>query len=62
MKFICPENTCSETYIIWKGADFVNCTKCKKKYCTKCKSDFHPDYTCKEYEQVKGVKSGENDF
>jgi E3 ubiquitin-protein ligase RNF14 len=54
IKFICPNVKCSETYIIWKEADFVNCTKCKKKYCTSCKFEFHEGFTCKEFVEAGG--------
>lgn len=48
----CPTPNCGYLFFFNQGdsTDF-KCEKCKKRYCLKCKVDYHIGSTCEQYEQ-----------
>jgi hypothetical protein len=67
----CPNSTCNN-YFDQNGKSFIslckeidpnfklNCSKCNKKYCFKCKSVFHDNKSCKEYQQENKINEDDN--
>jgi len=49
----CPTPGCNYAFIYEEGDDYFECPLCKKEYCLKCKSEWHEDKTCKEYQEYR---------
>ena len=49
----CPTPGCNYAFIYEEGDDYFECPLCKKEYCLKCKSDWHEDKTCEEYQEFR---------
>ena len=49
----CPTPGCNYAFIYEEGDAYFECPLCKKEYCLKCKSDWHNDKTCKEYQEYR---------
>ena len=39
----------------------LKCPLCKKEYCLQCKTDWHTNLTCEEYQKQKQNKENEDD-
>ena len=55
----CPTPGCSYICFFDKNGYHLNCPLCKKDYCLRCKTDWHFNSTCEEYQKLK--KEDEND-
>ena len=55
----CPTPGCSYICFFDKNGYHLNCPLCKKDYCLRCKTDWHFNSTCEEYQKSK--KEDEND-
>jgi hypothetical protein len=47
----CPTPGCSYICYYDKNAFHLNCPLCKKSYCLQCKTEWHKDMTCQEYQK-----------
>ena len=58
----CPTAGCNYMCFFDQCEFHLNCPLCKKEYCLKCKTEWHNNLTCEEYQkQKKGKKEEEND-
>ena len=44
-----------------KNEFHLNCPLCQKFYCLKCKTEWHENLTCKEYQKEKKYKENKDD-
>ena len=56
----CPTAGCNYMCFYDKNEYHLNCPLCKKSYCLKCRTEWHLNKTCQEYQSEKYVK--ENDI
>ena len=56
----CPTAGCNYMCSYDKNEFHLNCPMCKKSYCLQCKTEWHNDMTCQEYQRTKN--KDENDF
>ena len=56
----CPTAGCNYMCFYDKNEYHLNCPLCKKSYCLKCRTEWHLNKTCQEYQSEKSVK--ENDI
>ena len=55
----CPTAGCNYMCSYDKKEFHLECPKCKKSYCLQCKTEWHKDMTCQEYQ--RSVNKDEND-
>ena len=56
----CPTPGCNYMCFYNKNEYHLNCPLCKKSYCLKCKTEWHANKTCQEYQSEKSKT--ENDI
>ena len=59
----CPTAGCNYMCFYDKNEFVLNCPLCKKSYCLQCKTEWHKDLTCEQYQQQKRENNkDENDI
>ena len=51
----CPTPGCNYVFVYEEGDNYYECPICEKEYCLKCKSDWHKDKTCQEFQEYRRV-------
>ena len=55
----CPTPGCSYMCFFDKASYHLNCPLCMKSYCLKCKTEWHDNLTCEQYQYQKNKKAEE---
>ena len=55
----CPTPGCSYMCFFDKASYHLNCPLCMKSYCLKCKTEWHHNLTCEQYQYQKNKKTEE---
>ncbi|CAD8113993.1 unnamed protein product [Paramecium sonneborni] len=59
----CPTLGCQNIFIVnQREQPLFWCEFCDKKYCLRCKSDAHPQFTCEEFQKSKNIENNEREF
>ena len=58
----CPTAGCNYMCSYDKNEFHLNCPLCKKSYCLQCKTEWHKDMTCEEYQRSKNKDESDVKF
>jgi len=58
----CPTAGCNYMCSYDKNEFHLNCPKCKKEYCLQCKTEWHKNMTCQEYQRSKNKDENDAKF
>ena len=58
----CPTAGCNYMCSYDKNEFHLNCPMCKKSYCLQCKTEWHNDMTCQEYQRSKNKDANDVKF
>ena len=52
----CPTAGCNYIFVYEDGDNYFECPLCKNEYCLKCKTNWHNDKTCSEYQEMRKME------
>lgn len=58
----CPTAGCDYIFFLYQGDHQFQCPKCNKDYCLNCKTDWHDNITCENYQHYHNEEALDRDF